>query len=268
VTAPLAPGAGASPAGTSPAGLGAPADYPEWATFGVGSVTYPLTADTTNGTLADADPTIGATLDYLEWALGFYMGARWTAECNALGMAPEIGAAPVAYKVPYDPSDYLVEQQVKLPLLAVFRTRQTNLDWTINYIAERGEWSIAWVMPPLTSGQLERLWPFTRAAAAIISHALSVLEDPNWQSGAQALAAVGAMNVEVIDSVYGKAQVMGANTNLVMPGIQMRIAVTEMGAPVPDAFAPIDSSDTNMNLTTVDGTSTVIDVAQVRSTNP
>ena len=242
---------------------------PEWATFQAGAVVYPLPAATTNPALSDADPALGAMLDYLEWALGFYMGARWTAEASAVGLAAAIAASPVAYKVPYDPSDYLAEQQFKLPLLALFRTKQTNLDWTVNYIAERGEWSLVWIMPPLTAGQLERLWPLSRSVAAIVSHALSMLEDPNWQSGAQVMKLGGAMNVEVIDTAFGKASVMGATTALVFPGIQMRVAVTEMNNAVPGAFDAITRVETDANLVPADGvTPAVTNVVQARSTNP
>jgi len=240
----------------------------EWSAFKVGAATYPLPAATTNQTLADADPTLGAALDYIEFALNHYMGARWTAETTALGFTDTtITASPVAYKIPYEPTEYLTEQQIRLPLLAVYRNRQTNTDRTVSLYDEIGEWSIAWVMPPLTSGQMERLYPLTRAAVAIVTHALYMLFDESFENGAAWLANAGIATLEVLGAEYGKAQVVGTSTNLVMPGVQMRLKVHEMQSEDPGAFGPIGGVDTNASLDPGGGAAVVPNVVQVTSNN-
>src|SRR5579872_7429478 len=104
----------------------------ERSTFKWGGVVYPLTSATTNALLQDADPAIFYALDFYASMLQQYLGARWSAECTRANRS-DIGANVVQSKVPYDPSDYLTTEQLSFPLLAVYRTRSTEAEQSVQW---------------------------------------------------------------------------------------------------------------------------------------
>ena len=235
----------------------------EYGTFGVGSVVYPLATGTGHSLLVDADPAIGALLDYFDWSLAHYRGARWTEAATAAGLTTAQALVPVTQKLCFEPTDYLTQEQVALPALAVYRTRSVASDKTSGWTNAAREVVCAWMMPPLTPGQMEQLWPFTRAVEDILTHAVSQGFDPGYKLGVWVLGDDGMSQVDVNDSAFAKWEAV-AGKDLTIPAIMMRLTVHERLEPVAGAFDPTTGGDVHVDLADAHGAATIADFIQDR----
>lgn len=227
----------------------------ETTTFQHGGATFPLRTGRSTSLLLDADPALAATLDYFAWFLNAYCGARWAQECHAIGREDLATGGIVATTVPFEPTDYLGEAQFALPILAVYRMSETYTDHTILRYHSSSKWGVAWVMPPLTPGQTEALYPMARAVSVALSRAVYMGADTNFESGANIWAAANLQDVGFESCQYGRAVVMGS-TQLVFPGASMTMTVTERNNDVAGAFDDLAGVDIGEDMTTTDGTTT------------
>lgn len=230
-------------------------------TFKHGGATYPLPSALTNTLLQDADPSLYYVLDFYAAILNTYMGTRLVAEAADCG-APITSA--VAYKLPTDPADYLVEEQVQFPLLAVWRVREQLRDRTVTWRHDIAEWKVSYVLPPLSPGQRERIVPVLRSIGRILDNRTEIGYDPAYSSGAKILGASYA-NLETIyvtDAVYGAWE---AGQQLVFPCVTLTLEVKERGASVAVAYDPITGADSHLD-NVASGETTYSDLVQFQTT--
>lgn len=232
----------------------------ETTTFKHGGVVYPLTAVTANSLLKDADPAIFYVLEFYASVLTTYIGARLAAEATLAGLTI---ASPVGYQLPTDPAAYLTEEQTKFPLLAVYRVRETLRDRTITWRQDVAEWKVAYVLPPLTPGQRERLSPILRAVGRVLDNRTELGFDTAYASGAKILASSYA-NLESIEVKNATYADWDAGGDLVFPSVLLTLEVKERGAPVTGAYEALVDVDTNIDNTAASET-TVSNAVQIRT---
>jgi len=155
---------------------------PEYKQFQFGGVQYPLTGlDPTLGLLAIADPTIKLILDYLATGFQFYMGGALLAaatQCNATSIQ-----STVAYKLPADPEVGPRLEQLKFPCLCAWRV-SGRYDFRTTQKRERiATVKVAYILPPLTAGQYERLTPVLRAVGDMVEYLTERGGDPSYNAG-------------------------------------------------------------------------------------
>lgn len=175
----------------------------DYAGFKRGAVQYPIQIGTNQSLLRDADPFIYYALDYFAGVLETHLGARLVAEATQAGLD---WTAAVAYRTPVDPAPYLAQEQFKFPLLAVYRKRVTLNDHTGGKRRSIHELECAYIFPPLSAGQAERLLPALHAAADIIDDRTDQGFDPNYLAG----AAVWGSSYANVESVSFKEGSFGA----------------------------------------------------------
>lgn len=210
-------------------------------TFKHGGVTFPLAA--TSAALLDrCDPSIFYALQYYKQMIESYAGGALVAVAAAAGVSDI--TASVAYSLPDNPESYLTTEQVKFPLLAVYRVGSQNRERTMTFREDVGQWRCAYVMPPMTAGQRELLKPILRAIGRIIESRTEAHGDPHWTSGARVWGPSYANleEIRVTGEEYGD---WGDGGDLTFPSIVMTIECKEredIVASAYDALAGIDGA--------------------------
>ncbi len=174
----------------------------EFGQFKYGGASYPLPTSTVDPLLKNADPSLYYVLDYFRSVLTKYMGDRLIAETL---LPPAITAiqSPIQAVLPYDPTPFMQEQQMKFPLLAVYR-KKDKFNWhTIAYHDDVSEWCVDYILPPLTSGQMERVAPILRTIGAILQNRIENMYDPFYQSGLLVWEAAGLEEIKLEEASYG-----------------------------------------------------------------
>jgi hypothetical protein len=229
-------------------------------TFKHGGTVFPLTASTSNSLLLDADPAVYYTLSYLASVIQTYAGSRLAAEANAAGLTI---ATAVAYQLPDEPTRYLTEEQVKFPLLAVYRTRGDFADRTMTWRHDTGEWRVAYVLPPVTAGQRERLQPILHAVSAIVDNRLERQHDEGYLSDASWMGSSYA-NLETIRCTSYDIAAWEDGGDLTFPALIMTLEVKERVAPIAAAYDAMTRIDVKQD-NTATGETTLADLVQTQT---
>ncbi len=196
------------------------ADYDQ---FKHGAVPYPLTASTSNSLLKDADPALYYAMDFFANVLTTYLAPRLLAEASK---SPPITAitAMVAAVLPMDPTPFLLEQQFKFPLLAVYRKKEKFV-WKANgVVSDAGEWGVDYILPPMTGGQMERISPILRSVGQVISNRIENCMDPAYENGLAVWSVAGLEEIWLEEASYGGFAGTG---NLVFPAWRAKLTVKE-----------------------------------------
>jgi hypothetical protein len=232
----------------------------DFGTFNYGGLKFPLSTSSGNSLLQDADPVIFHALAFYSAILTLHMGSRLLAEAAACS-APITQA--VAYTTPLDPLPFLQEEHFNFPLLALYRVSEKNSYRTLNWSHGTSKIGIAYVLPPLTPGQAERILPILRAAPLIIANRTEQGFDPAYLNGAKVWSAAfaGLENIEApVESQYGSYPGVG---NLVFPAWTATITVNERQMRETD-FGKLNAVDASLDLPTK-GDTTITDFVAFKS---
>lgn len=172
----------------------------DYGSFAHGAVNYPLTTATTNSLLQDADPAIYHALEFFSGMLDIHLGARLFAEAANLNLT--IPNA-VALKLAMEPQPFLLANQFRFPLLALYRKSETSTDHTAVWSRDDSEWELAYVLPPLIQVHAEKLTPILRAASRIIAHCCQQGYDPAYLSGQNIWDTANLQKVSLVSTQYG-----------------------------------------------------------------
>lgn len=148
----------------------------DYSSFTYGSTLFPLVGPSAS-LLKDADPALFYLLEFYRSILETHLGSRLLAE-SALAGVTSISSA-VAEVLPLDPAPFLVQNHLKFPLLAAYRTK-SKFEWEGTYKFSVDDVEVVYVLPPLEPGQAERLMPILRAAARIIDSRTEQGRDPAY----------------------------------------------------------------------------------------
>jgi hypothetical protein len=213
-----------------------------------GSV-YPLATSTGNSALKDADPALYYALNFFSSVLTTYLQSRLVAEATAANVT--IITQAVAYELPYDPLTVLQEQQWgKFPLLAIWRTGGKDRWRTIGRMDRLNAWKVAYVLPPLTGGQRERLQPFiNKSVHDILLDRIENMGDPGWNSGASPWgpAYANLEEISLVGDVTGSYEL--PQSNLILPAWigDLQVIERQENVPVSATGGPITGIDINVS---------------------
>lgn len=236
----------------------------DFGSFRYGGSSYPLTASTANSLLQDSDPVVYHGLQYFAGVLGIHIGARLVAECTAANVTANglpITSA-VMRMVPMDPLPWLLEEQFQFPLLALYRISERISRRTINWSHDTAKLGIAYVLPPLTAGQAERIIPILTSVPRVIANRTEQGYDPAYLNGAKVWSAAFA-GLEDIDFPQGQFGSFPGLDNLMFPAWWGEITVNERQMREAD-FGRLAGVDVAMDLPTP-GDATLPDFTDFKS---
>lgn len=213
--------------------------------FGIGEVVSPLAVSTGNSLLKDADPVLFNFLAYLSGVINLHVKARWNQEVVAAGLS-DLTNKPVAYKLPFDPLPFMQETHFKFPLLAIYRKSESYQNKTTAWYTVTSSLEILWAMPPVNSGQLERLNPFRVHVARTMMDRLLMGYDTNWNNGQHVLQDSGVEKIEVLSTQFGSIPDLRTEDKF-FPSILMQINVSERRSLVEGHFEPFEGITTSID---------------------
>lgn len=222
----------------------------ESSTFKWGGTTYPLAtvASGATGTLVQrVDPAVYYMADYLTTMLATYAGAAWAEQATAVG-GQFTGKSIVAYTMTRDPAPDLTDEQIKFPLLAVYRVSAKDFDHTLTWERSDEVWRVDYVLPPMSAAERERILPFLDAAHDITTKKVTDLQDASYRSGARIgdTGVTGIMEAGVIDAKFSAWD----NGKQLFPAVQMTLSVKQRRGIPSDAFDDMDGVDLAVDVDT------------------
>lgn len=208
-------------------------------TFQTGAVEFPLTSETTNTSLQDADPVVFHCLEFIQHCIEKYAGERILAEATKFGVT-ELTKV-VASTVPWDPADYLSTAQFHFPLLAMHRIKTKFSEKTTVFRHDESAIELAYIFPPVSAGQAGALLPLLRSVAAIIDNRIELGYDPTFTpeggaAGDQVWALAGIESISVVGATWEKYAGMG---DMIFHAVVLDVAVKEMAKPGPIEAWPL-----------------------------
>lgn len=228
-------------------------------TFAHGGVVFPIPTGSAKTLLERCDPAVFTALDFYQKMIEVYAGAALLEAATAAGLSRV--TVPVAYTLPDDPGAYLTEEQVKFPLLCVYRVSGTNNQRTLTWDGDAAQWRASYVLPPMTAGQRESVYPILHAIAKLIQNRTNEGSDPNWNAGAR----VWGLSYAKLDEIWVTGEDYGAwdaGGELTFPSITLTLLVKEREMPVTGAYDPMGGVDMQTDVTDGSGTTThVVDSA-------
>lgn len=223
-----------------------------YGTFAHGGVTYPLTADTTNDLLVDADPALAALIDFIAGVLQIHLGDRLAAEGAQLGL--DLSQA-VRKTLSHEPSPVMLADELVFPCLALYRKEDAWDAHTAVYDKDVSTWELAYILPSLTPVQIKAIFPILRSIGVVIANRIWQGFDPAYKGG-ELIGATAPIHKAYLKKVsYGGYQPI-SNLSNYYRAIVAQVIVWERDMPVDsDAAWPVMTGvDTNIDLTARDGT--------------
>lgn len=148
--------------------------------FKHGGVEYPLKAETTNTLLKDSDPAIHYALDLLATVIDEYIGERLLAQAALEGF--NLPSA-VETRIHYEPSPFLQSHEMVFPIFALYRSESAWDSHTVTFDKDTSIWSWAYILPPLTPRQIDKLNPILRSVEVVVSTFASHSHSYLWEDG-------------------------------------------------------------------------------------
>lgn len=240
-----------------------------FSSFQVGAQFEPLPVQSPNTLLFDADPALYYAIDFWTFLINTYPGPRFLQACTEQSLRDQQGnviTSAVGATYPYMPTPVQLESQLKLPLLAAWRTRTVSELKTAGWEHDGGHVEVMYVLPPMTAGQTENIVPILNAVEKTLRQKTTYGFDPGYappggKLGQQPWAPLFA-HVEYIgfgDPYTNRAEIAeygnieGSAGNLYFPSIKMRAFLLERDTyvPSPNKFA---GADITANLVAPDAT--------------
>lgn len=231
--------------------------------FRQGAVSFPLTQDLSNSLLRDADPALYYTLAFFKSVIETHVGPRLVAQAQQNGVRAIDKA--INYFLPMDPGKHLQDTQVKFPLLAVWRKSSRFEVAAQSYMRRVGRWGVAYVLPPLSAGDAERILPVLSAVEAVLLNRIENIGDPAFMSDANVWALAGVEEVELISAQYG-SWTLQERTNLDFPAWIAELEVKERDMAAPDGAFDGDFSGLDLAISSQSGTEAPVTVAEIAIT--
>ncbi len=236
-----------------------------------GAVQYPLpTGGSGNGgpgasLLRDADPAVFYLLEFYKSVLQTHLGARLLAEASSSG-AEQIELA-VAETLPLNPEQYLVEHQIKFPLLAAYR-KSTKFEDIGGQKHSVDEIEVAYVLPPLQAGEAERLLPILKAVVSVLDNRTEQGMDPAYTPSASLGAAAGDLVWELagVASANVKSATYGGYTpaeSLFFPAVILTVELKERSDVAVTEFEDLSGANVSIDLEDPVQETTVADFVQI-----
>lgn len=213
--------------------------------FKHGGVSYPLTSSTTNTALEDGDPALHFAIDFFSTVIEEYVGERLLAQAALEDLN---FPSAVAKAIHYEPSPFLQAHDMVFPLLAVYRTEEVWSNHTATYDKSAAVWAWAYVFPPLTPRQIEKLDPLLKNIAVIVSTFAQQSFDPNWEDGATVRDKSGIMKMEAGPVRYMDFEPIDGGQKDWWRAVTGKLIVQERGSVVFDDLDVFEGVNTKLHL--------------------
>lgn len=227
----------------------------DYQSFKYGAVTYPLPAlDSGVGGLGasllrDADPAIFYLLEFYESLINTHIHPRMMAEVVA-GNIGQIEAA-VAEILPMSPEPFILENQLKFPLLAAYRkhTKFRRIGQTKHSVDDI---EVSYVLPPLQAGEAERLMPVLAAIVRLFDNRTEIGADPSYTPSSPTGAPgdsfwvrAGLASATVTAASYGG---YAPTEGLYFPAVTISVEVMERSDYALDGFEEFSGSTVRVDV--------------------
>lgn len=215
-----------------------------------GGVEYPLTEATDNTLLRDADPGLYYALQLFESALDTYVKPRLLTQALLEGFR---FPSAVEKTIPFEPTPFLLSEHLSFPIFCLYRSEE---DWdtpTKAFLGDESLWEWAYVLPPLTPRQIEKLHPILRSVSVVISTFASQSFDPEWEGGSTLRDLSGIQKMKPGRVKYGAFEHIQENDRW-WRAVTGQLKVQERSAIVAEAFPRFTGSSIQMDVTAPDGT--------------
>ncbi len=227
----------------------------DFSKFKIGGISYPLDATAVDSAkaLKDADPALYYALDYYLYMIRTYVGARLVAECVAMGIKGPSGAVvdnAVKRATSLDPATNLTEAQLNFPLLALYRVSSKSAQHTVVYFDDVGYLKLAYIFPPLSAGQRQRLLPMIQAVKLLLQRATQMGMDAGYTPhggtlGQQWFPLAGIEEIQLESTEYGDWGAPGGD--LSFPGVEMVLQIKDRGSDL-QGLGPFSGVDVDLQI--------------------
>lgn len=231
----------------------------DYDSFRHGGVTYPLPASTANPLLNDADPALHHALEFLAAALNIYVGARLSAQAALEGL---VISNAVAQKLHTEPAPFLLADKFTFPALAIYRKGETYPEKLVAWARDVAEWELAYILPPLTPRQIDKLGPILRSVAQALRYAIDQGFHPAYNGGQLVWAAAGIESIALTSIRYGGYEPISEISSYYR-AIVGTLQVVERQSPFAGDFEGLAGVDAAVDLEAADE-SVVPDVVEVK----
>lgn len=218
--------------------------------FQHGGVQYPLDDATDEDLLKVADPAIYFALQLFESVLNTYVGPALLARAAVEGLR---FPSAIEKTIHFEPTPFLLSDQLVFPLFALYRTEES---WTMqnkSFNSDLSTWEWAYVLPPLTPRQIERLHPFFRAAAVTINSFAMQSYDPEFEAGKTLRCLSGIQKMTAGRTRYGNFEAIDNNARW-WRAVTGQLLVSERDEFVVEAHPVFEGVNNDIDLTNPDGT--------------
>lgn len=219
-------------------------------TYGVGGARFPLTTDLTNSMLEDADPSVFHFAAFVAAMLNKYIAPRLLAAAELEGLKFPSAVETI---ITVEPAPYLLAHNFKFPLLAVYPRSDTLREKTMGWESSECTIEFAWVLPPLTPRQADKLAPILRAAARMIGQRIRAGADSAYLSGTSAWRAAGIERIQLDSTRYGAWGSLEDNAKL-FRSLVGTVRIWERDGYLPTDFETLEGVNIAEDLTSSDGT--------------
>ena len=240
----------------------------DFSAFQVGAIYQPLDTKSPNTLLQDADPVLFFALSFWSFVINTYPGPRLLQalrDNNVLNQQGQQIDSAVAQAFPYMPQPTWLENQLKLPLLAAWRTRTVSELKTAGWEHDGGHLDVIYVLPPMTAAQTENVLPILNTVEKALRWKTTYGFDPGYAppGGTQGQQPWGInfAHVEYIgfgDPYTNRGQIgeyggLEGSGNLYFPCLKMHAFFLERDTYVP-GVRKFAGADITGNLVAGDGT--------------
>lgn len=223
----------------------------DYTSYKFGGVQTPLAASTTNELLQDADPSIFYMCDFLSAMLTYHLGARFAAEAAVSNIPGFTGV--LADTVPFDPAPFLVSNQFKFPLLAIYRIQDTETEHTRFWMRSDADVAVMYILPPITAGDMRIIGPILNAVRVVMLTSIERGFHPSYTPpgaaiGTSAWVKSEMMGLQLKSSRTGGGVIPVGNDKLFFPAWQGVVTLKERTDIVRSDYLTFAGSDVHEDL--------------------
>jgi hypothetical protein len=229
-----------------------------------GGTEYPLDAATDDDFLKVADPAVYYTLRLFESAINAYAGDALLARAAAEGLN---FPSAVRKMLHYEPTPHLLADQMEFPLLCVYRSKEQWDEKSASHQQDASVWEWAYVLPPLTPRQIDKLNPILRSISAIVSSFAMQSYDAegDFEGGATLRDLSGIQKMAAGTVSYGNFEPVDGNGQW-WKAVTGQMLVSERSSIVEEAFPSFEGA--NLRIDMDDGETKVEGFIEANSPDP
>lgn len=145
-----------------------------------GGVEYPVTDATSESFLKVADPALYYAIELFSAVIEEYAGPALLARAAVEDLR---FPSAIARTIHYEPSPFLLSDDLQFPLFCLYRSEEAWDRQSMSADKDDSIWTWAYVLPPLTPRQIEKLNPALRMISVVVSSFAMQSFDPHWEGG-------------------------------------------------------------------------------------